>query len=315
MTLPPDSAPPNGAAPGQPSDGDALKAALRDVLGDLLPQFERHVLEQVDARIAERNNAADPSSLIPQVVESLRPMVTEQINSVAARLQGQIDQAAAQLQGAGRPVQAVNAAQGGASAQSPSAPADKVDKVVSATREILAMVDTLLDGAVPKLLSNYTQWKMAQSPWLHDMNALAMLKQQDPLRAAVMGQILSGPNPYEQVIPQAMLNGAMWGMKIKDTVKGGATWQPNSPGQPSPSAGPSVAPSSSSPTQPGQTLPAGSGVNMSEMQQTPAQPNGARPTTPVLRVLPAPKASAPGTGPANGTQAPRRKSLAEAMEG
>lgn len=250
--MPPRKSPPPPADGASPDDAElhGLKLVMQEALGELLPLFEKSILDQVEAKIATAaSRLPDQTTIVNQVAASIVPQLTAQMNEAVMRLQDQVARGLANANPS-------PPAQASSTAPAPPGQATAVDKIVGGTERIMVLLNTFVDSAGPKILDMMWKYQAGKSPWLHDLTAITMLKQSDPLRAAIIGQQLVGPNPYEMTLPNAMLSGAMWGMRIREAAKG-ATWQPGptTPSAPGPSASSFVAPSlaprpPSAPTQP-----------------------------------------------------------------
>lgn len=206
----------NGVGP-MPPQGDEWKSAMREIVGQALALQERSIMEQVEARNAK-------------IVAGLQVKVDEVAASLAAQVNSLVKPAS--------------------SASPPAAAAGPAEKVVSTFERIVAILEKGIDTLAPKTLDLYGQWKMAQSPWMYDMQAAMQRKQADPMWAAMMGQALAGANPYEQVVPTALMNGIMWGLRTRGAVlnppQGGAPSLTPTLSDPNPSASSSGATSPSS---------------------------------------------------------------------
>lgn len=229
--MPPRRSPPSsdGTAPEGLPD---FKAALREVLTEALPLIESTIMERVEAGQAE---------IASQVTKTLQTS----LDSAMGRMQEQVNNAVADL----RKVNASPLAPPPAPVSNPAP--------ITPTQQALTLIDTFLDSAAPKLLNLWSQIQMQNMFKLANPEHAAALRQTNPFLAQMIGYALVGPNPYEMALPNAMLSGAQWGMRLRQAAsEGKASWQPSAPvpsGTPAASSGSSGTPSS--PT--GQTPSAG----------------------------------------------------------
>jgi len=231
---------PQQSASQPPQDVDRLapvdlRPALREVLGELLPQLRQDILAEVQSQLPR---APDLPTIVSQVVSTLNPQIAEQLTAAVGKLQAQIDHGLSSsrqesLQGSPQPVtQPVT---------QPEIAKTRLDKAADGVQRIMTIIDTALDSALPKAINILGQWQYQQMFKLANPQNAAAFAQANPVLARMIGQQLVGPNPYEQVVPQAVLSGVMKGLQIRQA----ATWPTSSP--PAPSVSSSGAPSSPSP--------------------------------------------------------------------
>ena len=233
----------NGHKPdGPPEDSTpdaALKAAMREVLEEIIPLIERRVLEQMESRTS-------------QAAAALAAEMNQKLTGAVARIQAQVNEGLGHLE---QPADDATL----------EAVAQRAPGALGNPQKWMTLIETVLDSAGPKLLNMMIQMKAMNSPWLYDMQAVARLKQDDPFRATLIGQTLMGPNPYEPLLGQALLNGAAWGLRVRQAATNpqGGSPSPLNPATllvPAPGASSSGAPLL--PGQPGY-VPPSSGSNAS----------------------------------------------------